>query len=77
MEIILKSINCDDKIEIRTYNTWYDFINHINTMDEDEVRTAPMLDDAISSIKFYGKDVLIYDGSTVKDLYELAKELIK
>lgn len=67
--LIIKSINCDSVVETRNYEKIDDFVEHVNTFDEEKVWTAPMLDDPIHEATING--IKIENVEIINDLLEI------
>jgi hypothetical protein len=67
--LVLNTINCDSRIEVREYKTVVDFINHVDTVSEEEAWTAPVLDDKVDSILIDGKEIDIEGFNILNDFY--------
>ena len=68
--VILKSINCDSKVETREYDSLHDFVKDVDTIDEEKAFKSPMLDDKILSIVAHGQRMC--DFYNVYELYHWA-----
>lgn len=71
--MVLKTTDCDGKIQTREYNTVNEFINHVGSEDEKVAFTAPMLDDEIDTVIINEIKINIGDFKTLNDFCNVIK----